>query len=136
MSPAPALAQSARLLQTHRTDQRIHRRYPITLEVEYKLLSKGRVERMGVGKTLNVSTGGVLFEATDPFPTGSAIEVMMSWPFLLEGVCPLKLAIRGRVVRCDTQGVAIVTKHHEFRTAGARSAKIRQSSEKVRSLMT
>ncbi len=136
MSPAPALAHTARFLDTRRADQRIHRRYPITLEIEYKLLNKGRVERIGVGKTVNVSSGGVLFEAKESFPAGSAIEVMMNWPFLLEGVCPLKLAIRGRVVRSDSQGVAIITKHHEFRTAGARTIRAQQSNNKVRSLMT
>jgi hypothetical protein len=102
------------------------------LEIEYKLLRKGRVERLGLGKTLNVSSGGVLFEANEPLPAGSSIELLMQWPFLLEGVCPLKLVIQGSVVRSDSNGVAVRTKQHEFRTAGARASK---SSNKVRSLM-
>jgi hypothetical protein len=130
------LAHTARLLETRRTDQRIHRRYPITLEIEYRLLNKGRIERVGIGRTLNISSGGVLFETDDSFPAGASIELMMNWPFLLEGVCPLKLAVRGRVVRSDSHRIAIRTKHHEFRTAGARSARIPQSGDKVRSLMT
>lgn len=123
MSPAPALAHTARSVETKRIDQRLHRRYPITLEVEYKLLSKGRVERLGAGKTLNVSSGGVLFEAKESLPPGSSIEVLMDWPFLLEGVCPLKLVIYGRVVRGDSKRIAVRTNQHEFRTAGARSLK-------------
>ena len=123
MSPAPALAHTARLLETQRIDQRSHRRYPITLEIEYKLLSKGRVERLGAGKTLNVSSGGVLFEAKEVLPPGSSVEVLMAWPFLLEGVCPLKLVIQGRVVRSASKQIAVRTDHHEFRTAGARSFK-------------
>jgi hypothetical protein len=90
------------------------------------------VERLGLGKTLNVSSGGVLFEANESLPAGSSIELLMQWPFLLEGVCPLKLVIHGSVVRSDNKGVAVRTKQHEFRTAGARSSK---SSNKVRSLM-
>ena len=132
MSPAPALARTVRFFESHHVDQRLNRRYPITLEVEYKLLCKGRVERLGLGKTLNVSSGGVLFEAKDSLPAGSSVELMMQWPFLLEGVCPLKLVIHGSVVRSDNKGVAIRTKHHEFRTAGSRSS---MSSNKVRSLM-
>lgn len=133
MSPAPALAHNVRILESQHTDQRLSRRYAITLEIEYKLLRKGRVEQLGLGKTLNVSSGGVLFQATESLPPGSAVEVLLHWPFLLEGVCPLKLVIQGAVVRCDGKGVAVRIKHHEFRTAGARSSK---SSDKVRGLMT
>jgi hypothetical protein len=133
MSPAPALATKVRFSEPYHVDQRLDRRYPITLEIEYKLLRKGRVERLGLGRTLNVSRGGVLFEANDSLPAGSSIEILMQWPFLLEGVCPLKLVIHGSVVRSDSKRIAVRTKHHEFRTAGARSS---TSSNKVRSLMT
>jgi hypothetical protein len=133
MSPAPALAHTVRILESHHADQRSSRRYPIALEIEYKLLRKGRVERLGLGMTLNVSSSGVLFEAKESIPPGSSVELLMQWPFLLEGVCPLKLVIQGSVVRSDGKGVAVRAKHHEFRTAGARSS---MSSNKVRSLMT
>jgi hypothetical protein len=133
MSPAPALAPVARFLELHRPDQRLSRRYPIALEIEYKLLRKGRVERLGLGKTLNVSSTGVLFQPTEPLPAGCSIELLMQWPFLLEGVCPLKLVINGNIVRSDGKGVAVRTKHHEFRTAGARAS---VPSRQVRSLMT
>ena len=133
MSPAPALAPKVRFLEPHHVDQRLNRRYPITLEIEYKLLRKGRVERLGLGRTLNVSSSGVLFEANESLPAGSSIEVLMQWPFLLEGVCPLKLVIHGSVVRSDSKRIAVRSKHHEFRTAGARSSTF---SDKVRSLMT
>jgi hypothetical protein len=133
MSPAPALAHTVRILESHRVDQRLSRRYPITLEIEYKLVRKGKVERSGLGRTLNVSSSGVLFEAHESVSAGSSIEIFMQWPFLLEGVCPLKLVIQGSVVRSDGKGIAVRIKHHEFRTAGARSS---MSSNKVRSLMT
>jgi hypothetical protein len=94
------------------------------------LLSKGRVERLGFGKTLNVSSGGVLFEAKGALPADSPIEILMNWPFLLDGVCSLKLVIRGSVVRSDSQLVAVRTRLHEFRTAGVRSSGGRSSSDK------
>jgi hypothetical protein len=123
MSPTPALAQTAQLLETPRVDQRLHRRYPITLEIEYKLLSsKGRVERLGFGKTLNVSSGGVFFETKDALAADSPIEVLIDWPFLLNGRCSLKLVIQGNVVRSDGQLVAVRTKLYEFRTARSRSS--------------
>ena len=58
MSPAPAEARAARLLEASSTEHRSHQRYPIKLEVEYRVLKKGRVER-GFGRTLNISSGGV-----------------------------------------------------------------------------
>src|SRR5581483_10146387 len=112
MTAAPAAAQPAGLLD-ERPEQRSHQRYPIRLEVEYKLLNKGRIERVGSGRTLNISSGGVFFEAKDTLPANGTIELLLSWPLLLEGVCPLKLVMRGRIVRHDGKGVAISFKNHE-----------------------
>jgi len=133
MSPAPAEARAARLLEATPTEHRSHQRYPIKLEVEYRVLKKGRVER-GFGRTLNISSGGVFFETKSVVPANGPIELLLSWPFLLEGTCPLKLVMRGRIVRIDSKGVAIKFKHHEFRTAGARRSKAQSSQHKVRSM--
>jgi hypothetical protein len=119
MSPAPAHARATRLLEIDPTEHRSHSRYPIKLDAEYRVLKKGRVEH-GFGRTLNISSGGVFFETKAALPSSGPIELLVSWPFLLEGVCPLKLLMRGRIVRIDGKGVAIKFKHHEFRTAGAR----------------
>lgn len=126
MSPAPAVAAgNARLVATYRHDQRSHQRYPIVLDVDYRLVQRGRVERQGSGRTLNVASAGLLLETetNESLPLGCAIELVLNWPFLLEGVCPLKLVMRGRIVRSDARGVAVQAKHHEFRTAGARVAR-------------
>lgn len=122
MFPSPALAHVAGLLEHPRPDQRSHPRYPVRVEIEYRLLSKGRVERLGVGKTIDVSSGGVLFKAKDALPAGRLIEVLMDWPCLPKRVHPLKLLMQGRVVRSDGKLVAVRSYHHEFRTAGARSS--------------
>jgi hypothetical protein len=124
MSTAPALASFARMIDGRRNDPRAHRRYPISLSVHYKLLGNGGVERWGSGQTLNVSTGGVYFECVDPLPTAGAIELVMNWPFLLEGVCRLKLIMRGRIVRIDGQRIAVQALRHEFRTAGIRASRV------------
>lgn len=105
----------------NRHDQRLHRRYPITLKVEYKLINKGRVERVGTGQTINISSGGIYFEPDTPLPANGPIELVLDWPFLLDKVCGLKLVMRGRIVRRDVNGIAIEARQHEFRTFGARS---------------
>ena len=82
MFPSPALANISGLVEHPRRDQRLHPRYPVKVEIEYRLLSKRRVERIGIGKTLDVSSGGVLFKAKDALPAGRLIEVLMDWPCL------------------------------------------------------
>lgn len=123
MSAAPIAARAAHGLGSLASEQRSSQRYPIELEVEYRLLGKGHAGHVGAGKTRNISSAGVLFQAPEAPPAGSSVELMLSWPFLLEGVCPLRLVMRGRIVRSDAQGVAIKSNYHEFRTAGSRLPK-------------
>jgi hypothetical protein len=104
------------------SDRRTKRRYPIKLEVQYRLLKHRRVERLGAGRTLNISSGGVLFEADGLLPGSGPIELALNWPFLLHGSCNLKLVIRGRIVRSNEKAIAIRAEFHEFRTAGVRSS--------------
>lgn len=133
MLPTPMVAVDAESKFGDPHDQRSHHRYRITLDVEYKLLKRGRVVTLGSGKTVNISRGGVLIDATGTLFPGSRVEVMVHWPFLLEGVCPLKLVMRGRVVRSVGTSIAVQTSHHEFRTAGGR---VTQSAlNKVRSFL-
>jgi PilZ domain len=103
------------------SERRTKRRYPIHLEVHYKLLKQRRVERLGAGRTLNISSGGVLFEADGVLPPNGPIELALNWPFLLHGSCNLKLVIRGRIVRTADRAIAIRADFHEFRTAGVRT---------------
>jgi hypothetical protein len=111
------------LAETSRGGRRVKRRYPITLELQYKLLNKDRVEHLGIGRTLNISSGGVLLEVDTILPTAGPIELAIRWPFLLEGVCNLKLVMRGRIVRYEANPkiIAVKADYHEFHTAGAHS---------------
>jgi len=135
MSIAPAMGRIEQLLGSRRSDQRVHRRYPIALEVEYKLLRKGRVQRLGSGTTVDVSSGGACFESADALPVDGLVELVMKWPFLLEGVCPLSLVMRGRIVRSEGQRVAVQAKQHEFRTAGVRASRALSADNGGRSMV-
>ncbi len=134
MAPAPVAAGKLTSVAAYKSEQRSHQRYPIHFELDYKLIRRGRVEKQGSGRTLNIGSGGVLLETEGALPSGSAIELVIHWPFLLEGVCPLKLVMRGRIVRSDGLGVAVQTKHHEFRTAGARARNNKTAEGRVRSM--
>jgi hypothetical protein len=115
MSPTPAKARGTESPDAREVERRIHCRYPITLDVQYKLLATHSGEQIGIGKTVNVSSGGVLFEATDSLPARSPIELFIDWPLLKEGAHALKLVIYGRVIRSDGQLAAVRVNRHEFR---------------------
>ena len=102
-------------------ERRSHKRFPIALNADYKVIRRGRVDVLGSARTINIASRGVLLDANASLSTGTSIELLINWPLRLEGVCPLKLVVSGRVIRSDNTGVDIEAKHYEFRTAGIRS---------------
>jgi len=114
-------------------ERRSHRRYPISLTADYRILYRGRVDSLGSGRTINMATGGVLLQADKALLTGRQIELFINWPMMLEEVCPLKLVMWGRITRSDNNGVAIQARQYEFRTAGLRPSQSELPEPKVRS---
>ena len=102
-------------------DRRQDRRYPIELELKYKLIRRKRVLETGVGRTLDLSSGGILFEADRPLPVGLNVELLITWPVLLHNIAPMRLLVGGRVVRSLHNRIALRTVQHEFRTQGSGS---------------
>ena len=117
MSPASVLKDLTALPESPRSDQRLHRRYAISLDVQYKLRNKREVTGFGAGKTSNISSGGIFLQTGDALLTGGEIELQMDWPFFLDGSCPLKLVVQGKIVRSDGKGTAVRILRHEFRTS-------------------
>jgi c-di-GMP-binding flagellar brake protein YcgR len=117
MSTDPALSRLSQPSGAHgRPELRIHRRYPIILAVQYKCKHE-RAQQHGSGTTINISSGGILFRSTEMLPLQSPIELALSWPVPLDD-CPLKLVMRGRVVRSASEATAVSVLRYEFRTAG------------------
>ena len=107
---------------SRQAERRSHARYPITLDIEYKLLTTDSGEQIGIGKTINISRFGVLFETTEALPARREVEVLIHWPVSKELTGPLKLVMRGRVIRSAGRLVAVRVSRHEFRIeAGAPS---------------
>lgn len=107
-------------------ERRSRQRFPLALAVEYRLLGQGA--RWGCGCTSNISSRGVLFEIPEQESLSGLIEVVVNWPYILDGVCALKLVIRGRVVRIGGRSIAVASTQHEFRTAGPASARPREAA--------
>jgi hypothetical protein len=102
-------------------ERRQDRRYNLQLELKWKLIRRRRLLDRGAGRTIDVSSGGIRFDAGRQLPEGLNVELSISWPVLLHNVAPMQLVATGKIVRCDGRQVAIQTMHYEFRTAGAPS---------------
>jgi PilZ domain len=98
------------------SERRRSSRFPIEREVRYKTLNQRAEVVSGIGKTLNISSSGVLFTADHDLPIGTRLEVSISWPAQLNEKCLLNLVARGRVARNLGNKVALQIQQYEFRT--------------------
>ena len=102
-------------------ERRADRRYGILLDLKWKLVRRRRVLETGVGRTVDLSSSGILFNAGRHLPEGLNVELSIAWPVLLHNVAPLQLTVAGRIVRCEDCMIAVEMIQHEFRTAGIAS---------------
>ena len=100
-------------------EKRTKRRFQIDQEVRYKMLYGQRIAETGVGRTMNVSSGGVWFSTENMLTSGMPVELSMNWPVLLNESWPMKLMIYGCVVRSNERGAAVAIERYEFRTQGS-----------------
>jgi len=99
-------------------DRRRDKRYEISLDVRWKLIRRRKVLDNGVGRTMDLSSGGMLIDAGRPLPVGLNLELSITWPVLLHNTAPLQLVVSGRIVRARGTHAAIRMIQHEFRTIG------------------
>ena len=95
-------------------ERRSDRRYNVTLKLYWKLIRRKRVLETGAGITLDLSSGGILFEAGRSLPNGGSVELYISWPVMLHNVEPLQLLVTGRIVRTAGTLAAIRMYQHQF----------------------
>ncbi|HZS57458.1 MAG TPA: PilZ domain-containing protein [Bryobacteraceae bacterium] len=98
------------------TERRRSSRFPIEREIRYKTLNQRTELQSGVGKTLNISSSGVLFTSEHDMPLGTRLEVSISWPAQLNEKCLLNLVARGRITRHVKGQLALQIQQYEFRT--------------------
>ena len=107
-----------KVAEADQSERRLHPRYPIALDAEYRLVGRDGVQCQGSCRTVNISSGGVLLEAEAVLSPLGPIEVSIEWPCLLQGVVPLKLIGCGNIVRLDGSSIAVKITGYEFHTAG------------------
>ena len=99
-----------------KNDRRAADRFPIEREVRFKVLNRKNEDEAGNGRTINMSSNGVLFTTDQHLVPGRRLELAISWPAQLNSRVSLKLVARGRVVRCEEGRAAIEIHQYEFRT--------------------
>lgn len=105
MSPAPNLRKSV-----DTSERRNSPRYPIAVPAKYNV-----GDCPHYAQTCDISSGGVFIHTQDTLTVGDKIQLRLEWPVLLEGRCPLQLAIKGEVIRTDLHGAAIRISTYEYR---------------------
>lgn len=109
-------------------ERRGNDRFPIESELRYKLLESKVVTDPGTGRTLNMSSSGILFTTGEQLPLGRRVEVSVEWPASLNESCGLKLVAFGRVVRSSAEVSAIRIDKYDFRTRSTAKLKVAGSA--------
>jgi len=97
-------------------DRRGKIRFPMQRDVRYKVLKDGATLDAGNGHTIDMGSGGVLFQVERDLTEGAFIQLSVSWPVLLDDSCPMRLVIFGRVLRSTGHRCACSIDKYEFRT--------------------
>ena len=100
-------------------NRRKSERKPIENVVRYRVRGRKEDELTGVGRTVNMSSSGVLLTTEKPVERGKNMELAIQWPANLDDGTRLKLVARGTVVRNADGATAVRIQQYEFRTLGS-----------------
>ncbi|HUK15004.1 MAG TPA: hypothetical protein VLW65_01260 [Bryobacteraceae bacterium] len=92
------------------------RDFPLALEMQYHVVGGPERETRGAGRTLWMSSREVIFETERTLPAGTELEILVSWPALLEDRIGLQLWIRGFVLHTLSHGMTAGILKYQFRT--------------------
>jgi hypothetical protein len=111
-----------RMEQAEGSERRSRTRFPVITDLRYSGSSRARRVYTGCGRTVNISSGGLLFQSSDPPPLGERLKLAVLWPVDLHPQVGLKLVATGRVVRKNGFYVAVEFLRHEFHTRSLKPA--------------
>ena len=92
-------------------ERRYQHSFPLAFRLRYSVLG---IE--GEGCTLNISSRSALIDVARNLPRGRRIDLFVEWPVKLDDRIPLRLVIRGTILRQSLQGTVIAFLRYEFRT--------------------
>ena len=99
-------------------DRRSERRYAIAANLEYRVICDCQVIQTGIGRTVNLSKSGILFESEQTLPAGTEMEVSVAWPVRLRDTVALNFCVSGRISWSRGKLHALTILRHEFCVRG------------------
>ena len=108
--------------ETSRLERRASQRTPIERGVRYRVVGRGPAGLSGIGKTINMSSVGMLIQTEQVLSPGWRIDVEMSGPFQVDDQLFSKLLITGKIVRTVSTPIPLAglkISSHLFQTSRA-----------------
>jgi len=107
-----------------RAERRKSIRYPIRMKLRFTVPRPqgGGPRVIRSGSSIDISRHGILFTSPEPLAVGQMMEGSIVWPVPQAGGIPVKLVLKGAVVRSESGRVALEIARYEFRTACATGA--------------
>ena len=96
-------------------DRRRNIRFPLEMELTYHARTKPTP--WSLGRSVNISSSGVLIRTDEILIQGVKIRIALRWPNLLDNRVPLQLVAKGRVVWAGQGYAAVEFFRSEFKTA-------------------
>ncbi len=104
-------------------ERRAKRRYPLQLNIRFRS-TQGKLLVAGDGRTLNISSAGLLIAASQDVRKGLRLQLTVEWPWLLDDTTPLQLVAESRVVRASESEFAVRLERYQFRTSRRQSMRV------------
>jgi hypothetical protein len=99
-------------------DRRSERRYAIAADLQYRVICDCQVIQTGIGRTVNLSKNGILFESDEMLPAGTEMEVSVAWPVRLRDTVALNFCVSGQITWSRAKLHALMILRHEFCVRG------------------
>lgn len=99
-------------------DRRASKRFSIERRIRYRTAGRGSIGISGSGRTVNMSSVGMLIATDRGLSVGWRIEVEVDGPFQVDDQVYWKLIVTGSIVRSESGAVPLVAlkiSRHEFR---------------------
>jgi hypothetical protein len=90
------------------------KRYDIGLSLRYTVRRRGRPPIPGVGRSINLSSSGLLFHTEAKLVPGDSIIAGVDWPIAASNGAAMCLLLGGYVVRIEGKSVAISISRNEL----------------------
>jgi hypothetical protein len=113
-------------------ERRSHPRYPVQLPVRFLIRSGKVISFTGEGKTVNISSTGMLFCSSKPLPDAKRVIGAVQWPATPDGK-PRVLLFYGHMVWVKGSHIGMQISHYGFLSEDIPSAEDAQILEQLAS---